>query len=135
MDSGVSQRSDSRDNSGLFILTFVIGMFALIAAVVVIIISFGDDDGASAAESVETATEFDVELHEFTVTPATIDVPVGVMVTLHVTNKGTLAHDLTVDGGATPLLVPGKFATSRWARSLRCRGDGAPSPVTAPSAC
>ena len=91
-------------------LSFVIGTFALIVALTAFIITFGDDDqsGAASPEPVSTETEFEVELTEFAVSPATINVPVGQVVTFRVTNNGTMPHDLKFGGTVgTQFLLPG----------------------------
>lgn len=113
MDAAIRSATQPRDREGLFVLSFVIGSFALIVAVSAFIISFGDDNGGTAiAEQVSTETEFDIELTEFAVSPATIDVPEGAVITLHVTNNGTLEHDLKVGGSAgTEFLTPGADQT------------------------
>jgi len=107
------QRSDNgRDFTSLFVFTFVVGMLALIVAVTAFIVTFGDDDSAAGSALPDTATEFDVSLHEFSVDPAVIDVPPGQTITLHVTNEGTMPHDLKVAGTTgTRMLLPGKDET------------------------
>ncbi|MGD9999024.1 MAG: multicopper oxidase domain-containing protein [Acidimicrobiia bacterium] len=99
------------DRENLWVLTFVIGMSALILAIIGVIVAFGNTPGATAAP-VGGETEFDITLAEFTVTPATIEVPAGEQITLHVSNHGTMPHDLKVAGTTgTALLKPGESET------------------------
>jgi nitrite reductase (NO-forming) len=69
-------------------------------------LSSGGGGGAGEAKTV------DVELREFSVEPASIDIPAGTDLTLRVTNAGEMAHDLKLDGKTgTELLDPGASAT------------------------
>jgi nitrite reductase (NO-forming) len=80
-----------------------------IAIVAVVVAGASGDDGAAAAASPQTVA---VELTEFAVTPASIDIPAGTELTLRVTNAGEMAHDLKLDGvTGTEMLDPGGSAT------------------------
>lgn len=97
----IEERSVGRHNDGWWVVTFVIGMVALIMGVVGIAIASGKSDGATAAAAAPASggtTEFDVSLADISVSPSMIEVPAGEVVTLHVTNSGTLEHDLKVMG-------------------------------------
>jgi nitrite reductase (NO-forming) len=103
---------DSHD--GLWLLTFVIGMVALVVSIVAVIGAFGNESSAAgpsgAAGSMET--EFDISLGEMFVSPSTIEVAAGDTITLNVTNTGAMAHDLKVMGmTGTDMLQPGESAT------------------------
>ena len=54
------------------------------------------------------SVSFDIELGELYIKPASITVPNGANVVLHITNAGAVPHDFKTDGGAgIPLLNPG----------------------------
>ena len=103
----------SRTDDGWWITTFVIGLSALIVAVVAVIGAFGNDGaGATAAAGTGGDTEFDITLGDMFVSPSTIEVPAATPITLHVTNTGAMPHDLQVNGtDGTELLPPGESAT------------------------
>jgi nitrite reductase (NO-forming) len=97
--------------TGWWVATFVIGMSALILAIIGVVGAFGNESAAT-SPAAGGETEFDVTLGEFFVTPATIEVPAGQVITLHVTNTGTMAHDLKVLGATgTEMLEAGASAT------------------------
>ncbi len=66
---------------------------------------------AAAAPGAATAQAVEVDLAEFKITPAMLMASVGD--TLKVVNKGTMSHQLTIQGTqlATPLIPPGGSAT------------------------
>jgi nitrite reductase (NO-forming) len=77
--------------------------FALTALVV------GDRDQGSAVETTGPAETVAIELGDFYVEPDDIEVPAGTRLTISVTNKGDLAHDLNLDGETgTERLQPGE---------------------------
>jgi nitrite reductase (NO-forming) len=54
------------------------------------------------------SVSFDIELGDMYIKPATITVPNGASVVLHITNAGVMPHDFRTEGGAaTPLISPG----------------------------
>ena len=54
------------------------------------------------------SVSFDIELGDMYIKPATITVPNGANVVLHITNAGVMPHDFrTESGAATPLISPG----------------------------
>ena len=74
-------------------------------------VAMGDDDVTAAAAAGDPVS-FEIELGDIYVKPTTIDVPAGSPVTLVVTNKGQMAHDLKVAGtDGTPMLDPGGTTT------------------------
>lgn len=89
---------------------------ALAVAVVAIIVAGGgsNDGGAAlgAAGVTETQT-VEVELGEFYVEPASIEVPAGTELRVTITNAGELAHDLKLEGTTGSELVdPGETVTA-----------------------
>lgn len=100
-------------HDGLWVLTFVIGMTALIVSIVAVIGAFGNESTAAASGAAGSMeTEFDITLGEMFVSPSTIEVAAGETITLNVTNTGAMAHDLKVMGmTGTDLLQPGESAT------------------------
>jgi len=62
----------------------------------------------NASASSGAAQDVKVSLTEFAITPATLNVAAGAMVTFHVTNDGTIPHNLALDTGqTTPNIPPG----------------------------
>ncbi len=109
-DDPVKAHGDRTD--GWWVMTFVIGMTALIVSIVAVIGAFGNDSGASDVVSPAGETEFDITLGEMFVSPKSIEVPSGQRITFNVTNTGTMAHDLKVLGSAgTEMLPPSESAT------------------------
>jgi nitrite reductase (NO-forming) len=97
--------------AGWWVMTTMLGVLALIVALVAFALAT-DDDSSAGSDEAGGETEFDVELGDLYVKPARIDVPAGVEVTLHVSNAGAMQHDLKVDGDAgTALLDPGSDET------------------------
>ena len=109
-DDPVRAQGDRAD--GWWVMTFVIGMTALIVSIVAVIGAFGNDSGASDVVSPAGETEFAITLGEMSVSPKSIEVPAGQRITFNVTNTGTMSHDLKVLGSmGTDLLPPGESAT------------------------
>ncbi len=101
-----------KSGDGWWIATFVLGMVALIVAIVGVALA-SNDSGEQAAAGAPVAagggeTEFVVTLADISVAPTSIDVPAGQEITLTVTNTGTLEHDLTIDGVGTKMLKKGQ---------------------------
>ena len=75
------------------------------------------DDGPDLASPIdppdaESTITVDVELGEFWVRPASIDVEPGTAITMNVTNTGAMTHDLKVNGtDGTEMLDPGESET------------------------
>mgnify|MGYP001264636599 CR=1 FL=1 len=101
----------STDQGGWWVATFVIGMLALIVAIIAVIGAFGNDANATTPAGSTAAggvTEVDVTLGDITMTPSSIDVPAGQRISVHVHNAGAMAHDFKVLGSAgTASLAPG----------------------------
>jgi len=97
--------------SGFGCLTAVTAGMALFISMVLVI------SGATHAPSETTpqiataspaSVSFDIELGDMYIKPATITVPNGASVVLHITNAGVMPHDFRTEGGAaTPLISPG----------------------------
>lgn len=92
---------------------------ALVVAAIAVVVAVGSSDsdggaglsGQGGAGTGEAMT-VDVELREFSVEPAAVDVPAGTELTLRVTNAGELPHDLKLDGQTgTDMLEPGGSET------------------------
>ena len=105
---------NEQSGDGWWVITFVIGILALIMGVVGIAIASGKSDVSSAAENSSATggvTEVDVTLADISMSPNMIEVPAGKPITVHVTNTGALAHDFKVEGSTgTALLNAGEKA-------------------------
>ena len=103
-----------RNGDGWWVITFVIGVMALVMGVVGIAIASGRSDASGVSGSSDTAAgviEFDVTLADISVSPNMIEVPAGKPITVHVTNKGALDHDFKVEGATgTAMLKAGQKA-------------------------
>ena len=101
-----------RNGDGWWVITFVIGVMALVMGVVGIAIASGRSDASGVSGSSDTAEgviEFDVTLADISVSPNMIEVPAGKPITVHVTNKGALDHDFKVEGATgTAMLKAGQ---------------------------
>jgi nitrite reductase (NO-forming) len=92
-------------------------VLALVVAVVAVIVAGGSSDGGDggaveAAGAAGTQT-VEVELGEFYVEPASIEVPAGTELRLTITNAGEMAHDLKLEGETgSELVQPGETATA-----------------------
>ena len=90
---------EQRHGDGWWVITFVVGVLGLVMGIVGIAMASGKADNASTAPAAATGeTEFDVVLADISVSPSMIEVPAGAVITLHVTNEGTLDHDFKVVG-------------------------------------
>lgn len=100
----------ARRDTGWWAFTFVVSMLALIGAIIAVATNGTARTAAGAVAGGET--EFDVTLVDISVTPKAITVPPGEQITLHVTNRGAMAHDLKVLGvTGTAMLAPGQSET------------------------
>lgn len=100
--------SGADSQTGWWVITTLIGVLALIIALIGVALASGDNSSATGADVSGGETEFDIELGDFFVSPSTIDVPAGAEITLHVSNAGAMAHDLQVQGTTgTAMLDPG----------------------------
>ena len=104
-------RPTATTNTGWWLLSTMIGLAALILAVIAVIGAFSD--GTSAADSAASAsTKFDVTLGDMYIAPATLTVPAGKTITVKVSNVGSMAHNFKVGGTVgTALLQPGTSET------------------------
>ena len=116
---------EKRDN--WLIAAVSIAAISLIGTVIAVgfAFRFADDGGGGGGGGGADAVEFDVELGDLYVKPASIDVPAGATVTLNITNAGAMPHDLKVlgetgsemlDPGASETIVIGPFdaTTQAW---------------------
>jgi FtsP/CotA-like multicopper oxidase with cupredoxin domain len=86
-----------------------VGLFAvlaIVALVVALVVATGHDDGASVGSTAMP----EVTLSEFAISPGAVDATTGSG--LHVTNGGSVQHNLAIDGTevATEMLDPGAAA-------------------------
>jgi len=102
---------------GWRLATLAIALFAVIVALMASGNS-GNSTGKTTGTDSKTAvtssaaTEFDIELGDIFIKPATIDVPAGKTFTLRVTNTGNIAHDLMLtETQRTEMLNPGGSQT------------------------
>jgi FtsP/CotA-like multicopper oxidase with cupredoxin domain len=101
-----SDRGDDKGPSSALALSFSVVLFGIvgvIALVVALVVGTGDkNDGAA------TATPAAVTLTEFAISPSTINADTAGG--LHVTNNGTVQHNLAIDGTslATPMIDAGQ---------------------------
>lgn len=104
--------SERRSSDGWWVITFVIGVMALIMGVVGVALAASDNTPNSVAPgggSSGGVTEFDVTLADISLTPSSIEVPAGKQITVHVTNDGKLDHDFKVQGtSGTAMLKAGE---------------------------
>ena len=91
-------------------------VLALAVAIVAVVVAGGSgDSGDTALEAggVTGAQTVEVELGEFYVEPASIEVPAGTELSVTITNAGELPHDLKLDGETgSELLDPGETVTA-----------------------
>ncbi|HRB05081.1 MAG TPA: cupredoxin domain-containing protein [Ilumatobacteraceae bacterium] len=109
---------NKRNGDAWWVITFVIGMTALIVSVIGVAVASGKSDSSSAGSSAgasaggaaaDGVTEVDVTLADISVTPKMIQVPAGKEITLHITNTGAMEHDLKVEGlQGTGMMKPGE---------------------------
>ncbi len=104
-----SDTPSAAPQSGWWFATFVIGVMALIVAVIGVVGAFGRH---SSAVDASPTTVIEVQLADLYITPSSIDVASGATVQLHVRNAGAMAHDLKVEGtSGTQSLAPGTDET------------------------
>jgi nitrite reductase (NO-forming) len=101
---------------GWLVLTAFLAMLAILIAILAV--GFGmraidEAEGTEAAAASGEQVTFDIQVGEMFVRPSSIEVPAGSEVIVHVTNVGTMAHDLKL-GGVTGvnLINPGDSATA-----------------------
>ncbi|MGD9705250.1 MAG: multicopper oxidase domain-containing protein [Acidimicrobiia bacterium] len=113
MEQSATTTTRADTQTGWWVSSTLIGVLALILAIVGVALASGDDkSSASGVAAVGGETEFEIELGDLYVKPAKIDVPAGAEVTLRVSNVGAMAHDLKVQGETgTALLDPGGHET------------------------
>jgi nitrite reductase (NO-forming) len=91
-------------------------VLALVVAVVAVIVAGGSSDDAGAAPGAGGAAgtqTVEVELGEFYVEPASIEVPAGTQLRVTITNAGKMAHDLKLEGETgADLIQPGDTVTA-----------------------
>jgi nitrite reductase (NO-forming) len=89
---------------------------ALVVAVVAIVVAGGsstDTGSALEAGGPTGAQTVEVELGEFYVDPASIEVPAGTQLSVTITNAGEMAHDLKLEGTTgSELIDPGETVTA-----------------------
>ena len=108
-----TQESSERTMGGSsFLMMAGVGAVAVIA-LLVSTVAFGisvfgtESDAVASDAGGGGTTTVDVMLMEFSVTPAVIEVPAGDSLVLNVTNGGTMAHDLKLNGETgTKMLDP-----------------------------
>ena len=97
--------------SGFGCLTAVTAGMALFISMVLVISGATHAPGETTpqiATASPASVSFDIELGDMYIKPATITVPNGASVVLHITNAGVMPHDFRTEGGAaTPLISPG----------------------------
>ncbi len=97
----------NEDRSMLTVFASLTSVAAFLLAAIGIIVVVNNDDGPSSST---TAAPVSVALSEWAITPASISAPVDG--SLQVTNDGTVAHNLSVEGGpSTQDLAPGGSET------------------------
>jgi nitrite reductase (NO-forming) len=102
--------SDPRAGIVMLLAPVVVVIATLAVSILVVAVqASSDDDGGGAAPAAGEPVVAEVEMGDLSLEPSSIDVPVGAELVLRVTNGGTLAHDLKLEGGetGTALLDPG----------------------------
>ena len=97
--------------SGFGCLTAVTAGMALFISMVLVISGATHAPGETTpqvATASPASVSFDIELGDMYIKPASVTVPNGANVVLHITNTGVMPHDFKTEGGAgIPLLNPG----------------------------
>ncbi len=97
--------------SGFGCLTAVTAGMALFISMVLVISGATHAPGETTpqvATASPASVSFDIELGDMYIKPATITVPNGANVVLHITNAGVMPHDFKTEGGAgIPIINPG----------------------------
>ena len=102
---------------GLSVMAIIGALMAIVIAVVGV--GFGmraideANGGSSSVAATGEAITFDLEVGELYIKPASIEVPAGTEVIVNVTNKGSLDHDVKLDGDTgTGMIKPGASETA-----------------------
>lgn len=115
-ESNTGQPPTGKRESGMPAFAGIVGGILGVAAILiatVALISSGGDDGAANGEATDkpagktpmVAKTFEVELGDFFIRPNSLAVEPGTDVTIMVTNKGGIQHDLAVKGGVKTALI------------------------------
>lgn len=106
------KQARSELSMGMWTFAVAFGAMALLVGIIGLFTpTRGGGDGAGGGSSA-APKELSVELTEFAVTPASVDLEPGQKLVLTVTNKGIMGHDLKIGGtDGTALLDPGKSET------------------------
>ena len=112
MSDESSSGHGAQKESGMPAMAGIVGGILGVAAVLIAtaaLVSQGGGGGEQAAEAPSTkpvvAKTFEVELGEFFIKPNSLAVEPGTEVTINVSNKGAIQHDLSVKGGAKTVLI------------------------------
>ena len=143
--SDTSAQQTGGSGGGLALALTAVGVVvALVVAFTAVIMASGDDAEVAAGAGAGGVETFDITLTEFAVDPPTIEVPAGTEVIVNVTNDGTMAHDLKINGEVgTEMLDPGATvegvslgvidaATSAWCTVPGHREAGMEMTITLP---
>ncbi len=113
-----SPEASGRRESGMPVFAGIVGGILGVAAILIATVALiSSGDGSAGGTSEEAAAPvltktLEVELGDLFIRPDSLAVEPGTDVTIMVTNKGGIAHDLSVkDGVKTALLNPGDRAT------------------------
>jgi len=107
-ETGAQQRGGSGGGMALA-LTAVGVVIALVLGFTAVIMAGGDDTEVAAGAGGDGIETVDVTLTEFAVDPPALEVPAGTEVVVNVTNDGTMAHDLKLNGEVgTEMIDPGE---------------------------
>lgn len=98
---------------GLIVSLVIIGNFTPGGASTAAPVAAGMDHSAAAPAAGKKVT-VEIEEGDMYIKPASIEVPAGADVTVHVANKGAQQHTLALQGADTPLIDPGASATMHW---------------------
>lgn len=104
-------------NTTLSVTAIVIAAVAIIMAAAALWPGRAGHTATSAAPATVAANgqvrTFNIELGDMFVRPSSVSVPSGTAVVLHVVNRGTMDHDLQLEGGSTGtgMLSPGQSKT------------------------
>jgi len=106
------QRSNEGDRSTLSVFAALMSVGAFLLAAIGVVVVVTKDSGSSSSSSSTAAAPVEVQLTEFKITPATINVVAG-PVKLAVVNKGSIQHNLEIKdlNKKTKDLNPGQTET------------------------
>ena len=106
------QRKPGLNTDTLALGGLFISMFAFLAAIIAVAFaSRAIDDHQAVADAIDgassrsTTSEVAVSLSEFAISPDALEIPAGAVVS--VDNAGTVTHNLSVDGTASPMIAGG----------------------------